>query len=382
VDVGPQAGPEEFAEAIRDGLQSPETDALVVVFVPPLAVPGTAYARALREVVERVHNAHPRSDVSGVHKPIVSTFLAVEGVPAELAVLGEDGAPARGSIPSYPSPERAVNALARVVRYAAWRQRPQGTLLRPTGLHAEHAQTIVRELLDRDGGERAVLSDADVVRLLGCYGIDIVPFRTVSTVDEAVAAAGELGYPVTLKAVDERLRGRPDLAGVRLDLASADAVRTGYRDLRAVSGEDDVYVQRMAPKGLSCVIGLQDDPSFGSLVSFGLSGLVGSLLGDRAYRAVPLTEVDAATLVREPRTAPLLTGYRGDEPADLATLSGLVLRVAALAEDTPEVRALTLDPILASPDGAFVANARVVLGPPPTRPDSGPRRLRPIDAPR
>ncbi|MEQ0564581.1 GNAT family N-acetyltransferase [Amycolatopsis sp. NEAU-NG30] len=368
VDVGPQAAPEEFAKAVREALTSPETDALVVVFAPPIAIPGTAYARALRETVVEL----------GQHKPIVSTFLAAEGVPDELAVFTADGVPTRGSIPSYPSPERAVNALARVVRYAAWRQRPQGTLVRPAGIHTEQAQGLVRELLEAEGGKTTLLSDTDVVRLLGCYGVDVVPFRIVSTVDQAVAAAGELGYPVTLKAVDERLRGRPDLAGVRLDLASEDAVRTAYETLREISGDDEVYVQRMAPKGLSCVIGLQDDPSFGTLVSFGLSGLVSTLLGDRAYRAVPLTDVDAATLLREPRTAPLLTGYRGDEPADLAALQDMVLRVAALAEDNPEVRSLVLDPILASPDGAFVANARLVLGAPPSRPDTGPRRLRAI----
>ncbi|WP_414937341.1 GNAT family N-acetyltransferase [Amycolatopsis sp. cmx-11-51] len=370
VDVGPQASPEEFAGAVREALNSPETDALVVVFVPPLAIPGTAYARALREAVVEMDK----------NKPIVSTFLAVEGVPDELAVLSEDGVPTRGSVPSYPSPERAVNALARVVRYAAWRQRPQGNLVRPSGLHAEQAQVIVAELLAGEDGKTTLLSDDDVVRLLGCYGIDVVPFQVVTSADDAVKAAEDLGFPVTLKAVDERLRGRPDLAGVRLDLSSADGVRRAYLDLREISGEDDVYVQRMAPKGLSCVIGLQDDPSFGSLVSFGLSGLVSTLLGDRAYRAVPVTDVDAATLLREPRTSPLLTGYRGDEPADLAALQDMVLRVAALAEDNPEVRSMTLDPILASPDGAFVANARLLLGPPPSRPDTGPRRLRPINA--
>lgn len=371
VDVGPQASPEEFAAAVREALNSPEADALVVVFVPPLAIPGTAYARALREAVVEMDK----------NKPIVSTFLAVEGVPDELAVLSEDGVPTRGSVPSYPSPERAVNALARVVRYAAWRQRPQGNLVRPAGLHAEQAQVIVSELLAAEEGRTTLLSDEDVVRLLGCYGIDVVPFRVASSADEAVKAAEELGFPVTLKAVDERLRGRPDLAGVRLDLSSVDGVRRAYADLREISHDDEVYVQRMAPKGISCVVGLQDDPSFGTLVSFGLSGLVSTLLGDRAYRAVPLTDVDAATLLREPRTSPLLTGYRGDEPADLAALQDIVLRVAALAEDNPEVRSMTLDPILASPDGAFVANARMVLGPPPSRPDTGPRRLRPINAP-
>jgi len=131
----------------------------------------------------------------------------------------------------------------------------------------------------------------------------------------------------------------------------------------------------MAPRGSSCAIGLQDDPSFGSLVTFGLSGVLGDLIGDRAYRAVPLTDTDAADLVREPRTAPLLAGYRGDDPADLDALSELALRVGALAEDVPEVRELTLDPIIATPDGCTVISAKIRLGEPPSRPDTGPRRL-------
>ncbi|MGW9310303.1 bifunctional acetate--CoA ligase family protein/GNAT family N-acetyltransferase [Saccharomonospora azurea] len=372
VDVGSQAPPEEFAAAVGSALASPDVDALVVVFVPPVATPGTAYARALRETVL----ATPTTP----EKPIVSTFLAAEGVPDELAVTAEDGTVVFGSIPSYPSPERAVNALARVVRYAEWRRRPQGTVVRPEGLEVQRAEALVRELVaDRSAEDGSVVVPVDdMVQLLGCYGIDVVSFRVVSGVDDAVAAADELGYPVTLKAFDDRLRDRPDFAGVRLDLSTPDSVRLAYRDLREVSGRDEVYVQRMAPKGVSCAIGLQDDPSFGTLVSFGLSGVVSTLLGDQAFRAVPLTDTDAETLVREPRTAPLLTGYRGDEPADLSALQDLVLRVAALAEDHPEVRALSLDPVLASPEGAFVTNARIVLGPPPSRPDSGPRRLRQI----
>ena len=124
-----------------------------------------------------------------------------------------------------------------------------------------------------------------------------------------------------------------------------------------LSGAGEVYVQRMAAKGTGCAIGVQDDPSFGTLVSFGLSGVVSDLLGDRAYRALPLTDADAAALVRAPRAAPLLTGYRGGEPADLDALADLVIRVAALAEDVPRVRWLALEPILASATGAQVVRA-------------------------
>jgi acyl-CoA synthetase (NDP forming)/RimJ/RimL family protein N-acetyltransferase len=366
VDVGADAGPDVLAGAVRDELRRPDVDALVVVFVPPLITPGTAFARALREAAEQ----------EGRHKPIVSTFLATEGIPAELAVPGADGSPARGSIPSYPSPERAVLALARATRYATWRSAPQGTLVRPANVDADTARELVATALSGAAAELVELSDADAVRLLSCYGIEIAAHRAVTSADEAVAAAEELGYPVAVKATGERWWRRPDLEGVRLDLSTPDAVHGAFTDLAELSDVADLYVQRMARKGIGCAIGLQDDPSFGTLVSFGLSGVVSDLLGDRAYRAVPLTDVDAAGLVRAPKAAPLLTGYRGSEPAALDALADLVLRVAALAEDVPQVRWLALEPILAGPAGAQAVGARVKVGAPPSQQDSGPRRLR------
>jgi len=220
------------------------------------------------------------------------------------------------------------------------------------------------------------LSDATTVRLLDCYGSRVVPYRVVASVEEAVVAAEELGYPVAVKATGERFWRRVDLVGVRLDLSGADSVREAYAEMTGLSGTPQVHVQRMARKGVGCAVGVLDDPSFGTLVSFGLSGVVSDLLGDRAYRALPLTDVDAAALVRAPRAAPLLTGYRGSEPVDLDALAELVLRVAALAEDLPRVRWLALEPILASQSGAEVLRGRVRIGPAPSALDSGPRRLR------
>jgi len=162
---------------------------------------------------------------------------------------------------------------------------------------------------------------------------------------------------------------------VRLTVVTHQGARQAFTDLSRLSGRDEVYVQRMGPPGTSCVFELIDDPSFGSLVSFGLSGMVSELLGDRAYRVLPLSTVDAAELVRAPRAAPLLAGYRGDPPARLDALEDIALRLSRLAADLPEVRSLALDPVLAGPDGIAVAGSRIVLGPSLTREDASPRRL-------
>ncbi|MBV9919618.1 MAG: GNAT family N-acetyltransferase, partial [Pseudonocardia sp.] len=303
-------------------------DALVAVFVPPIATPGEAYARALRDASAAGNEL--------AAKPVVAVFFAAEGVPAELAVLGEDGTPGRGSVPSYASPERAAAALARVRRYARWRAEPAGDFTPPAGIDGDAARELVARVEAEAAGGR-VLTDAEAAELLACYGITLVESRRVADADAAVAAAEELGYPVAVKAVGAQWRHRTDQLGLRLDVVTPIGARRAYTDLTGVSGHGEVDVQRMAPKGVSCVLEIVEDPSFGSLLSFGLAGTASELLGDRAFRVIPLSDRDAAALVRAPRAAPLLDGYRGAEPTDLAAMQDLVRRVGTLAEDLPEV---------------------------------------------
>ena len=242
--------------------------------------------------------------------------------------------------------------------------------MRPAGIDVQGA----RALVERHRGEH-VLDDDERVALLRCYGIEMLPFRRVRSAADAVAAACELGFPVAIKATAEQWRHRVDGAGVRLMVITHQGARQAFADLSQASSRDEVFVQKMGPPGTSCTFALLDDPTFGSLLSFGLSGMATELLGDRAYRPIPLNTVDAAELIREPRAAPLLSGYRGEPPVKLDALEDLALRLNRLADDLPEVRSLVLDPVLAGPDGVAVSGARIVLGPPPTREEAGPRRL-------
>jgi hypothetical protein len=252
--------------------------------------------------------------------------------------------------------EEAVRALARVARYAQWRREPPGTV-----------------------PELSTVDDPDpLVR----YGIPVVPSRSADDARSAVAAAEELGFPVALKVADPGLRHRIDLGAVRLDLPDAAAVRVAYRELTRLAEAGGwpgtahrVIVQPMVPPGVSVVVEALQDPRFGPVVGFGPGGVTGELLDDRAWRPAPLTDRDAAALVREPRSAALLFGHRGARQVSTAALEDLLLRVGRLIDDRPRLRRLSLNPVLTRPDGLSVLHATVHYGPDVDRPDTGPRRL-------
>jgi hypothetical protein len=265
----------------------------------------------------------------------------------------------RGSVPSYPAPESAVRALARVVHYARWASRPASTVPVFDDIDRGRARAFVTRLLGRSG-DAVELTDDQLRELLDCYGIRLAPLRRVASLAEAVAAGEEFGWDVVLKATAAHLRERPDLEHVQHDIASRTAMETAWRELTGLIGDPsraDFVVQPTAPPGISVTIGSLEDTLFGPIVSFGMAGTASELLGDIAYRIPPLTDSDAADLVRDVRAAPLFFGYRGAEGVDVPAIEQIVHRLAQLKDDLPDVQVLDLGLVLASADGAQVLRA-------------------------
>ncbi len=374
VDLGANTSPEALAGALRAAAADERVHAVLVVFLPVLSTPGAAYADALVEAA------------ASADLPVVSTFLAATGVPERLRRAGPDGSPSRGSIPSYPSPEDAALALGRVAAYAEWRRTPGGQLPALTGVDEQAARAVLDRTLAAEMAFAAsgvthidpvTLTDEDVAALLAAYGITVWPARRCAGGDAAVAAADEFGYPVAVKAADEALRHRVDLGAVRLDVRSAQELRAAVESIENVPGYSGggVLVQPMAPPGVACVVEVAQDSAFGPVVGFGLGGVATDLLGDRAWRAVPLTDADAHAIVRAPLASPLLFGHRGATPVDTDALEELLLRVGLLADEIPELRDLQLNPVIAGDKGLSVLHAVAKVAPPVRRADAGPRRL-------
>jgi acyl-CoA synthetase (NDP forming)/RimJ/RimL family protein N-acetyltransferase len=348
VALGADATAEDFEEALDAAIDDPDVDSVVAVFIPPLNTTGVEVANVLAAVGEQ-------SD-----KPLVSTFLASEGVPELLRVPDVAGSTAgRGSVPSYPAPEAAVRALARVVEYATWLEKPAGDLVVPEEVEERRARRRVEEILRASPDGRDLMFE-EVRDLLDAYGIDMWERVAVDTEDAAVAAGEKLGWDVVLKATAEHLRQRPDLAhvwrNIDTEVEMRDAWRTMHQviDVPATAG---FIVQKGAAPGVPVSIGGMEDPLFGPVVSFGISGAASELLGDRSYRIPPMHSGDAADMVREIKSAPLLFGYRGGEQADVGAIEHLLLRLAQLKNDLPQVRALELNLVLVGSEGTTVLNA-------------------------
>ena len=352
VPLGAEATAEDFEDALDAAIDDPDVDSVVAVYIPPLNVTGEEVANVLAAIGEQ-------SD-----KPLVSTFLGVEGVPELLRVPDVAGSTAgRGSVPSYPAVEAAVRALARVVEYAVWLRTPDGPAPSAEEVDEDAAKRLVLDrLADEPGGVQ--LSRDDVTRLLAAYDIDLWPAIDVPDLDAAVAAGKELGWDVVLKATAEHLRERPDLAHVWRNIDTADQMRDAWRGLTDMVGGAErsaFVVQRTAPPGVPISIRSLEDPLFGPVVSFGISGPMTELLADRSYRIPPLGSRDAAAMVREVRTAPLLFGYRGAEVVDVAEVERLVRRVAQLQHQVPQVSSLELGLVLVGPHGSTVLSAEARL---------------------
>ncbi|KRF17322.1 CoA-binding protein [Nocardioides sp. Soil797] len=352
VALGANATAEDFEDALDAAIDDPDVDAVVAVYIPPLNVSGEEVANVLAAVGEQ-------SD-----KPLVSTFLGSEGVPELLRVPDVAGSTAgRGSVPSYPAVESAVRALAHVVEYAMWLRSPESEGEESGEVDVLTAKKLINTVLMEypDGRD---LDFHELHALLAAYGIDLWEPREVRTADEAVRAAQELGWDVILKATAEHLRNRPDLAHVWRNIDDEDDMREGFASLSELISDPasaGFVVQRSAPPGVPVGVAAVEDPLFGPVVSFGISGPLTELVGDKAYRIPPLSEHDARAMTREIKSSPMLFGYRGSEVVDVDRIEELIQLVARLKNDFPQLRSIDLSLVLAGAEASTVlsASARV-----------------------
>lgn len=371
LDAGMSLALPALRRSLQETLAADSVHAVVVALLP---------ARGL--TVEKIAGVLAECSVAA-GKPVIAAFSGIldPSVYVEGMVGADAGGPAAGvTVPCYSNPGAAIAALGAVVRYAQWLDRDQGLFVEPDGCDPEGTRTELEELLRGVGGEQLrSLDQATAARLLGHYGIRVVPSEGFETAEEAVAAADRLGWPVALKTTDPALRHRLDLGGVRLDIQDAASLRQNVRQMRTSLeryGSPSLEVQSMAPVGQACTFRAIEDPLLGPVISFGLAGDAVNLLDDWAHRVPPLTGSDVHDFIRGPRASRKLFGYQGLPPVDVSALEDLAARLTRLKDNHPEIVLVQFNPVLAGPDGAAILAADVRIANAAQRTDSARRAMR------
>lgn len=276
---------------------------------------------------------------AGATKPVI-----VAGVDEGGGVRAADIARLRAlGIPYLPTAERAVRALARIAGRS---------------MRTSDGASTMGVPLDGLPGAGASVPEYRSKALLGTRGIAFPPFTLTTTVAEAQAAAARLGYPVVLKAQAAALPHKSDAGGVIVGLADAAAVAAGWDRLHANIAAarpglilDGVLVEAMADRGIELIVGARNDPAWGPVILVGFGGVAAELLHDVRLIPVGLSREDIEAEIRLLRMAPLLDGFRGAEPMDVAAVAQIVQALGETVAATPAIREVDLNPVMVYPTG-------------------------------
>ena len=322
----------------------------------PLDLTGDANAKMFQEVIQRARPYYdilgvifgdPIPDASEVVTPgsneIVIYLGGAEVERAEKLIMHQRG------VPVFPTPERAMRTMANLIPSAKRAPRAAHTFPAAVG--------------------RSQMGVYDGLKFLESKGFDCIVSRQADSPGKAVHMAHRLGFPISLKIDSPDIPHKSDCGGVRLNLISAQDVRTAYnRMMESVRSRHPsadirgVMVSAMACQGLELILGMNRDPQFGPVIIFGLGGVTVELLRDISMRLLPLTREDALAMLGEIKAAPLLKGYRGQQKVDENAIADALLKLAAIAEEHEEIVEIDLNPVFAYPEGLVVVDARILKG--------------------
>lgn len=352
VDVLGDARADRYRFALEKVVADPNVDGVMVILTP----------QAMTEIKETAQVIADMADASDL--PILACFMGEKQIEPGAKLLEAH------HVPNFSFPERAAAVLQALSRYRTFRAMPA-----PDFESFDVDRQAVRAIFDKVLAEgRVAIGDSEAREILTAYGMHIPPSALAASPDEAVQAAAEMGYPVVLKIASPDILHKTDVGGVKVGLQTAEDVRDAF-DLITYRAQRYLpearlwgcLVQKMVPTGVEVLIGMNRDPQFGPLVTFGLGGIYVETLRDVSFRVAPFSRQEAAEMIGEIRSHALLDGVRGKPAVDKEVLADTLLRISQLVLDFPEIAELDINPFVVYPQGqgGIAIDMRVILNPRP-----------------
>jgi acetyltransferase len=349
VDVIGDARVDRYQFAIENILRDPRVDGVLVILTPQSMTDIEAIAQ---EISLLAHHSD---------KPILTSFMGEAEVSRGIEILQ------RKRIPHYILPESMCRAFTHVCAFQQIRAREKDVPLLFHDIRRETAERVLAHYSPKNG---AMLSPLHAQDLLDAYGIPTVPCGVASTPEEAAYLAQSIGCPVAMKIVSDRIVHKVDVQGVRLDVRSAEeaveafhAIRSSVLHHASADSIAGVLVQKMVPKGMEMILGMKRDPSFGTVLLFGLGGTFVETFRDISFRVTPLGRRSIQEMLQEVKSYILLKGTRGMPPRDIPALMECLFRFSQLVNDFPRIREMDINPmvVLEEGKGCYSVDTKILL---------------------
>jgi acetyltransferase len=354
VDIIGDAPAQRYLDALEILSDDPETDAVLFIHAPSAIIQSDRIAESLVPSIDKST------------KPLFACWLGGDAVMKARQTFASAG------IPTYDSPEDAVNAFLQMVNY----RRNQRTLMEtPPSVSADFVpdSSVARQIVDGAiTAGRDLLTEPESKALLASYRIPTVDTRIARTPSESARQAMEIGFPIAIKILSPDITHKSDVGGVALNLetaeqveATATAMLARIKQCRPDARLDGFTVQEMVhwTGSHELIAGASEDPIFGPVILFGHGGTAVEVIADRAVALPPLNLALARDLVSRTRVAKLLAGYRDRPAADLDAIYATLLRLSQLISDIPEIAELDINPLLANETGVLALDARIRVAP-------------------
>ncbi|MDD5217100.1 MAG: acetate--CoA ligase [Candidatus Omnitrophica bacterium] len=348
IDVIGDARADRYEYALKCVMNDPNVDALLIILTPQAMTEIDETARVVVKLAKETD------------KTLIACFMGNSDVISGAKILNEN------RIPQYVFPEEAARALGAMVRYRNWLDRLR-TNIKVFTVDIQKAGRILEEAKKNNQHMLPIHQAMDVFK---AYGFPIMPYGFATNKEEAVQKAREIGFPVVLKIVSQKIIHKFDVGGVKLHLKDEGEVANAYDDMyRSVTAQfspasiEGVFVQGMASGGREVILGMNRDPHFGPILMFGLGGIYVEALKDVTFRLAPIRELSAHDMLEDIRAFPLLKGVRGEASADLSAISECIERLSQLSCELPLIDEIDINPLLVfeKGKGARVVDARIAL---------------------
>ncbi len=342
VDLLGGADETDYARALDVLLQDPGVDAAIVINVPQALVPAV---RIVREIAQVVHRCQVLPDCN---KPVMTCLIGDISLPEAVEFMRQ------ADLPLFPFPERAVAALGAMVARRRW---------------LEHLPEISDFQLQAPASGAQSLNDRELLIENLKSKIPTLPIKLATSPSDAAKIAQEMGFPVALKIASLDISHKSDVGGVEVGLRTVATVRAAYKRIiknaRAAKPDariEGVTVQAMARPGREVIVGTVRDPQFGPLVMFGSGGVYVELLKDVSFRLAPVTRSEALAMIEETLAGKLLSGLRGQLPADKSAVADVIVAVSQLIAADERITEMDINPLVVYDEGqgAVAVDLRVV----------------------